>query len=280
MKTLKYFSLAFIIFFVGCTSDDPAESISTNELEGLTLIQEIQNDNHTIELYNTTGALQQGYNAVTLRIKDDADNAINNASITWMPVMHMASMEHSCPFSAIEKTPAKENLYHGYIVFQMAENETEYWTLDISYTINNTTYEASDRISVPASAHKRVLSFTGSDNNRYVMALIDPTNPKVAVNDMSAALFKMESMMNFVPVTGYSISLDPRMPSMGNHGSPNNVNLTDLSTNGLYHGKLSLTMTGYWKINLQLLNATGEIVKGEQVTEDTPESSIFFELEF
>ena len=112
------------------------------------------------------------------------------------------------------------------------------------------------------------------------MALIDPTNPKVAVNDMSAALFKMESMMNFVPVTGYSISLDPRMPSMGNHGSPNNVNLTGLGTNGLYHGKLSLTMTGYWKINLQLLNATGEIVKGEQITEDTPESSIFFELEF
>lgn len=69
------------------------------------------------------------------------------------------------------------------------------------------------------------------------------------------------------------------MPSMGNHGSPNNVDLTQIS-NGFYQGKLSLTMSGYWKINLMLENENGEILKGEPITESNESSSIYFEIEF
>jgi hypothetical protein len=43
---------------------------------------------------------------------------------------------------------------------------------------------------------------------------------------------------------------------------------------------MSLTMTGYWKINLQLLNANNEVLKGETITDAVPASSIYFELEF
>jgi hypothetical protein len=67
---------------------------------------------------------------------------------------------------------------------------------------------------------------------------------------------------------------------MGNHGSPNNVDLTQSASTGLYNGKLSLTMTGYWKINLQLLNSENTVLKGEEVTETNPESSLYFEVEF
>ena len=48
----------------------------------------------------------------------------------------------------------------------------------------------------------------------------------------------------------------------------------------MYNGKLSLSMTGYWKINMKLLNQDGEVLKGEDVTEDNPESSLYFEIEF
>ena len=89
----------------------------------------------------------------------------------------------------------------------------------------------------------------------------------------------MENMMNFPRVNNYTVNTDPRMPSMGNHGSPNNVNLTQ-STDLLYNGKLSLTMTGYWKINLQLLNSANEVLKGEEITDTTTASSIYFEVEF
>ncbi len=271
--------MALVALLIGCSSDDTATT-PTNELDGLTLIQEIHNQGHTLELYNTTGALQQGYNAISLRIKDEGGYLANTAPVSWMPVMHMATMEHSCPYSPVAKAPGKESLYNGYIVFQMAENSTEYWTLDINYTVNGVGYTASERISVPASTHKKVLSFNGSDGKRYVLAMVEPTQPKVAVNTMSAVLYTMSSMMEFTPVDGFSIATDPRMPSMGNHGSPNNTALVQAAAGGLYQGNLSLTMTGYWKINLVVANTAGQVIKGEAVTDTVAESSIYFELEF
>ena len=67
---------------------------------------------------------------------------------------------------------------------------------------------------------------------------------------------------------------------MGNHSSPNNEDLTYDTATKSYKGKLSLTMTGYWKLNLKLLNSTGEVLKGEDITEENEASSLYFELEF
>ena len=278
MKLLKYSFLFILATLTACSSDD--DEVVVNELDGLTKIQEFNNDTHVIELYNTTGALEQGYNTISLRFKNKSTNQYEeNATVSWMPVMHMATMNHSCPKSEVVKTAQKETLYNGYIVFQMAQNETEYWDLKLDYTINGTAYTATEIVNVPASAKRRVTSFMGYDNKKYLIAIVDPANPKVALNDVTFGLYKMESMMNFPVVDNYKIKIDPRMPSMGNHTSPNNVDLTQTSDK-LYHGKLSLTMTGYWKINLQLLNELDEVLKGEVVTEENPASSIFLEIEF
>lgn len=267
---------------ISCSSDDDTtiEQIVT-ELDGLNKVQEIANDTHVIELYSSTGTLEQGFNGISLRIKNKTTNEYEkNATISWMPVMHMAMMNHSCPKSEIAKTASKETLYNGFIVFQMAQNDTEYWDLQVDYTIADVTYTATAVLNVPASVKQRVTSFTGSDNVRYIIAMIEPTTPKVATNDVTFGLYKMESMMSFPVVDNFKIKIDPRMPSMGNHSSPNNVDLTQSSADKLYHGKLNLTMTGYWKINLQLENALGEIVKGEPVSDTNEGSSIFLELEF
>jgi hypothetical protein len=90
----------------------------------------------------------------------------------------------------------------------------------------------------------------------------------------------MENMMSFPVVEDYTITLDPRMPGMGNHSSPNNTDLTYRSADGTYQGNLSLTMTGYWVLNLKLLDATDTVLKGETVTEENPQSSLYLELEF
>jgi len=279
MKLYKIFFVFALAIFTSCSSDD--ETISINELDGLVKVKDFTNDTHVVEIYTTTGITQQGYNDIILRIKDKTtNNYIQNATIEWMPMMHMTTMNHSCPFSVVEKVVERETLYKGYIVFQMAQNTTEYWDLKIDYSINETDYTVTDIIDVPPTEKRVVSSFMGTDNIRYIVALVDPKNPKVALNDMTVGIFKMEKMMSFPKVNQYKLKIDPRMPSMGNHGSPNNVDLTQSASTGLYNGKLSLTMTGYWKINLQLLNASDEVLKGEVVTETTESSSIFFEIEF
>lgn len=279
MKLYKIFFLIALALLTSCSSDD--DSTPVNELDGLVKVKEITNDTHVIELYTTSGTTQQGYNDITLRIKDKTtNNYIQNATIEWMPIMHMTTMSHSCPFSMVEKVAEKETLYNGYIVFQMPQNEIEYWDLKIDYSINEINYTVTDIIDVPATEKRVVLSFMGTDNVRYIVAMIDPKNPKVALNDMTVGVYKMENMMNFPVVNNYTLKIDPRMPSMGNHGSPNNVDLTQSLADEFYHGKLSLTMTGYWKINLQLVNASNEVLKGEAITETNEASSIYFEIEF
>ncbi|MFD2942398.1 hypothetical protein [Flavobacterium notoginsengisoli] len=281
MKILKYTALLFLaITFFSCSSDNDS-SIPVDETSGLHKIQEITNDTHIIELYSTTGSLVQGYNHISLRIKDKkTSDYITDAKLEWTPLMHMSMMQHSCPKSEVEKRD-KKTVFEGDIIFQMAQNKSEYWELTITYEINNTTYTATDKISVPASTKRTVNSFKGSDGKNYVIAYIAPSSPKVALNNMTVGLYKMQDMMTFPLVDNYNIKIDPRMPSMGNHGSPNNTDLRQHADyDALYTGTLSLTMTGYWKINLQVLNNDNEVIKGEAVTTDNPESSLYFEIEF
>jgi hypothetical protein len=281
MKILKYTALLFLaITLFSCSSDDDSSSIPVDETSGLHKIQEITNDTHSIELFSSTGSLVQGYNHVSLRIKDKkTNNYITDAEISWTPLMHMAMMQHSCPRSEVEKVD-KKTIFEGDIIFQMAQNETEYWELSITYKINGASYTATDKINVPASAKRTVSSFKGSDGSNYVIAYIAPSSPKVALNDMTVGIYKMKDMMTFPSVSNFKVKIDPRMPSMGNHGSPNNTDLLQSEANGFYKGKLSLTMTGYWKINLQVLNADNEVLKGEAVTTDNTSSSLYFEIEF
>lgn len=283
MKILNAIGFALLIgLAVSCkkekitTPDDAAPSFK----DKLTLVQTISNDSHQITIYTLNGQLIQGYNKIYFQVKNNDGSLVKNATISWAPLMHMTSMNHAGPKSAISVSTESEDFYEGYLVFQMAGNETEYWDLTFNYTINGTDFTAVGKLNVLPAAKKRVLSFMGSDNVKYVLAMVDPTSPIRGTNKMTALLFKMENMMSFPMVDNYVIEIDPRMPSMGNHSSPNNTPLVQTAAGGLYQGLLNCTMDGYWKINLIVKNANNELVKGEAISETVEASSIFFEIEF
>ncbi len=288
MKTIKKIVAfaAIAIFAFACKKDvtppvDDTVLPTPIETEGLTKVQDISNATHTIELYTKSGDFKIGHNALFMRVKNTATQAYESTvNIAVNPMMHMMSKEHSCPISDFTKTASKTSLYDGFVIFQMASNETEYWELTIDYEIAGVNYSATEKVVVNNVAKRRVTTFTGIDSVKYILAFVNPSSPKVGVNDMQAMLYKMDNMTTFSPVNGYKVKIDPRMPSMGNHGSPNNVDLVQTDVDGLYNGKLSLTMTGYWKINLQVSDASNELQKGEEITETVTESSIFFEVEF
>jgi hypothetical protein len=280
MKTIKYIFYILLTAFVASCSDDNNEN-EPDELAGLLKVQEFTNDTHVVEAYTESGKFIQGYNDITLRIKDKtAGKYVDNAQVSWMPVMHMLSMSHSCPKSAVIKVAEAKTTYKGYIVFQMPENDMEGWDLTLDYSIGGVNYTVNDEISVPASGRQVVTAFTGTDGKRYIVALIEPSDPKVSVNDMRVGVYTMENLMSFPVVKNFSLDLDPRMPGMGNHSSPNNQNLVFNSAENVYDGKLSLTMTGYWKLNLILRNEGGTVIKGEPVTVTNESSTLYLEIEF
>lgn len=279
---LKYIIpiLSIVLFTMSCSSDDDNE-IVPNEVEGLSKIHDLNNATHTVELFNTSGNFKTGYNAISIRIKDKATNAyVENASLTWLPIMKMTTMDHSCPKSEVSKSLGKSTVYDGFIIYQMTNLDGSGWSLKVDYSIDGVSYTASSDIIVMQNDNQNVTSFMGSDEVRYVMALIEPSDPKIAINKLKVGLYKMETKMSFPEVADYKITLDPRMPGMGNHSSPNNTDLIYNGAEKMYNGNLSLTMTGYWVLNLKLLNAANEVLKGENITEENPKSSLYLELDF
>lgn len=284
MKLKYILPILFIaLLSTACTSDDDNNDTppTVNEVEGLTKIQDIVNNNHTIELYSKSGYFNTGYNEISLRIKENTNNTFfEDFTINWMPMMQMPTMQHSCPNSAISKAPGRDTVYQGFVIYQMTNTDGSGWSLTFNYTIDGVDYSVTDTISVMQYENQNVTSFMGSDDVRYILALMEPKAPKIAINNMKVGLYKMETMMSFPVVEDYTITLDPRMPGMGNHSSPNNTDLTYSSLNGNYQGNLSLTMTGYWVLNLKLMDEMDTILKGEDVTEEEPQSSLYLELEF
>lgn len=289
MKSIKSMMLIPMMLFLGAsilftsckkeTKDDQPKK-QNNEVEGLKLTATIENDNHKINLYTLAGKLQTGYNEVYFQIKNADGSLVNNATATWIPMMHMTGMSHSCPASEIVKKVGAENTYVGNIVFQMASNDMEYWELTLNYAINGKDYTATGKITVETAPKQVVKSFKGSDSSQYVIAMVEPSQPKIGVNDMKVVLYKKKSMNEFQRVEGFKIKIDPRMPDMGNHSSPNNIDLVEDCCSGIYVGKVNFTMTGYWAINLIVMNASDTVIKGEKIEGDVKSSSLFFDVEF
>lgn len=273
--------MAFFIalFSLSCSSDD--DNQVTSETDQLLKIQELSNATHVVELWNTSGKLHTGFNDISIRIKDKASNTfIDNAKLSWMPIMAMPTMEHAGPKSELKKVPEATAIYQGYIVFQMTNLDGSGWDLTINYEVDGVAYNVQSAIQVLQAEHKNVTTFSGSDDNKYILTIIEPKNPKIATNKIKMGLFKMENMMSFAQVKNFKIALDPRMPDMGNHSSPNNQDLTFNENDGFYEGKVALTMSGFWVLNLKLFDDQGTLLKGDDVSTENPKSSLNLELEF
>mgnify|MGYP003531125481 CR=1 FL=1 len=273
---------------ISCKKDDETTPKSINEVENLKLLKTFTDSiGNTVELYNNSGLFNVGYNKVYIRIADKDGMYISQSSLEWMPTMtmDMSGMihQHSCPYSEITKVSGKQYLFEGYIVFIMASNGADnFWELEVEYEVDGQKFEVSEKIDVISTAsdyNKIYTNGMGTDSSMYFIALVEPTSPMIGTNDIVVALFKKASMMSFPIVDDYSIMVDPRMPGMGNHSAPGNMDMVQ-GSDGLYHGKVGFSMTGYWKINLMLKNSTGEVVKGEAITTDVTESSLNLKLEF
>jgi hypothetical protein len=93
---------------------------------------------------------------------------------------------------------------------------------------------------------------------------VNPLDYQTGTNDIVAYVSKKsEKATNPYQIASetFTIDIDPRMPDMGNHTSPNNTPLVK-QADGSYKGTINLTMTGLWRIHLTVKDAEGNIVAG------------------
>lgn len=205
--------------------------------------------------------LYAGYNNVYFTVKDSITGEVVEADEFMMhPMMEMMSgMMHSCPMEApIYNSDTKQ--YEGAITFVMS---SMMGTWNVSVLLNNLgTAEFEPVVMDPAEA--KIYSFPSmvDSSKSYFVSLIQPTDPKVGENEFEVLINYKASMMDWPAVEDFSVIIEPEMPDMG-HGSPNNVDPTH-TANGHYDGVVNFTMTGWWRVNLTILNAEGDTINNDR----------------
>lgn len=290
IKTLGFYSAIIGVFLGACTKGKTNyEAERGAVVEEGTEFKEVANvatAGYTISIEALNGAFYRGYNDIRLRIKNIQTNApVDGSTITFLPVQTAITGEKtSCPHQYELAYKADDKYFSGYSVFTSESGTEGSWALYISFKVGNQTFSAIKDVEVKQQTNKNLnmTTFTGLDDEQYVIALIAPQKPNVAENKLVAGIYKLNRALDpsaegpadqlqfsYSQVERYTLKLDPRMPepSMGNHSSPNNKDLVQ-EPDGLYHGIVNYTMTGNWTLNFVLLNPAGKVIRGTEVPKD------------
>jgi hypothetical protein len=242
---------ALSIILISCSKSE----VETDPAAGLTKIAEgfAAGAATKVEVYSNAAAAS-GYQKFWFALYDSlSGKRVDEAQIKLMPMMDMGTMKHSAPYENPASFQAVNQLFEGAVFFIMSSAGGS-WTLSINIRNNVTGKEGALTIPVTVAEPKakRMLSFTSAIDNtsKYFIALVEPSRPKVGINDLEFVIGKRSTMMSFPADSSMSVTFEPEMPTM-NHGSPNNVNPVHAGM-GHYKGKVNFTMTGLWRLHLQL----------------------------
>ncbi len=263
----KIFLLSIILFaalVIQSCSDDSVTNQDPPVNDNLTLIGTQYSNGMKINLYSDT-VLFTGYNDLYVEVKDSVSGIyVNDAHVELMPMMNMGSMSHSCPFDNPSSSTPVNGKFPCDAVFIMPSSAGN-WTLETNIHNHITNEKAS--VIFPLTVTEPVYSKLKSktvNGSTYFVSMIEPSKPKVGINDLMLKVNKRVTMMDFPNDSAYTFSVYPWMPSMG-HSSPNNVNPV-YTTQGMYDGDVNFTMTGDWRITLKFI--------------ESPQDSLSFDLVF
>ncbi|QGY47628.1 hypothetical protein GM418_29360 [Maribellus comscasis] len=259
---IKHILILFLlpIFFAACEKEEEIPEEETH------LISIAKSDSESgvfsVDLM-AEQTLFQGYNKLYFDIENNSDKSpVTQASVSILPMMHMTTMTHAAPFENPENTVNENGYFEGAAVFIMPGNPDEGWELRVAIDdggIKDTTYLTIPEVTGLDEA-REFSAVSEADGKTYFISLLEPSVPEVGMNDIGFTVHYRENMMSFPAAENLSISIEPEMPSMG-HGSPNNVNPTHMG-NGHYKGKVNFTMTGWWRVNIEI-SKDGEPIGNE-----------------
>jgi hypothetical protein len=266
----------------GVTFDGDIDCCSAEEalqvykfLQTVKIIPELStvvDDKYNVFAYTKTGSFHNGYNDIYfVATKKKNGNYVKNFEINDIkPIMLMVkmNMKHSTPVSAgVESFNHNyQAVKRGWVSFVMNTSDAGSWTLDYNISIlgsNGNIGETDITVDALPEGQEWIKSFKAGDDTYYI-SLVNPTDWKTGKNTIKAYV----SRKNTPATTPYGLAqeqfvvdIDPRMPDMGNHTSPDNVGLS-LQEDGSYQGTVNLTMTGKWRIHFTVKDKDGNVVAG------------------
>ena len=299
MKKVKgLFLILFVVALTACNSNDDGvqagieipgititddadccsaeEALNTyNFLKTVKLIPELSTEidgKYNVYVYTKTGSFHTGYNEIYfVSTKKETGNYIKELTVTGhTPLMFMSKMNmyHSTPVSEKSRIVNYDYLAvkRVWVSFLMETSENGSWTYSYEVDVLGKSggVEKKD-ITVNALPEGQVWlkSFKVGDDT-FFLSLVNPTDWKTGTNTIKAYVSKKSNPITTpyaLAAETFTVDIDPRMPDMGNHTSPNNTPLVK-QEDGSYQGTINLTMTGLWRIHLKVKDSEGNIVAG------------------
>lgn len=259
IKITSIFLISVLLF--SCTDDNEVSPV--DPLDGFSKLTEVYalGASAKVEIWGQKNFFM-GYNKLIVVLYDSLNQKVKltDAHIHFLPLMTMNMngmiMKHSAPVENPEETAINE-VFPGAVAFQMPTAMDGTWKLGVSVHNHKIDKEGEAEFDItvdnPTPSVMTVFSALAPDNNKLVLSILQPSKPKVGMNDIEFTIHRKASMMDWPADDSYTIEITPEMPSMG-HGSPNNVNPVS-SGNGHYKGKVNFTMTGEWRVNVVVKKA-------------------------
>ena len=240
-----------LMLLISCSEDDITP---TQDLNLMTITESVTDNNIYKVTLLSDDTLFHGYNRLYFAVEQLSDNqSVTDASINLYPEMDMITMKHSAPTENPAEMADDNNLFEAAVVFIMPDTDDMKWRLKVNVTASDMADSVWLTIpKVKSLEEPKILNFISAADSttKYFVSLVEPVEPKVGINDFELAVHYKKTMMSFPADNGVTVSIDPQMPSM-DHGSPNNVNPV-LDQNGHYKGKVNFTMTGWWRVYIDL----------------------------
>ena len=222
--------------------------------------------------YSKTGTLHKGYNDLYFVVtKKKTGNYVKYFDIKNItPLMNMVKMNiwHSTPvgstFEVFDTT--RPAVKHGWVSLLMNTSDAGSWQFSYDIEVLGSKGGVQNTpINVDAlpDGQDWLKNFKVGDDT-YFLSLVNPSDWQTGTNTIQAYISKKSNPITTpyaLATETFTVEIDPRMPDMGNHTSPDNVALTK-QQDGSYTGNINLTMTGLWRIHLTVRDAEGNIVAG------------------
>ena len=266
----------------GITITDDVDCCSAEEalqvykfLQTVKIVPELSTEidgKYNVFAYTRNGSFHNGYNEIYfVATKKATGNYIKNFELTNItPIMHMVKMDkyHSTPTG-----PAAESFDNGilavkrsWVSFLMNTSEAGSWTLSYDALVLGKEGKVEKQnivVNGLPEGQAWLKSFKVGDDN-YFLSLVNPSDWKTGTNTIKAYISKKSDPITTpyaLATETFTVEIDPRMPDMGNHTSPDNTPLVK-QQDGSYQGTINLTMTGLWRIHLTVKDAKGNVVAG------------------
>ena len=266
----------------GITITDDVDCCSAEEalqvykfLQTVKIVPELSTEidgKYNVFAYTRNGSFHNGYNEIYFVATEKATgNYIKNFELTNItPIMHMVKMDkyHSTPTG-----PAAESFDNGilavkrsWVSFLMNTSEAGSWTLSYDALVLGKEGKVEKKdivVNALPDGQAWLKSFKVGDDN-YFLSLVNPSDWKTGTNTIKAYISKKSDPITTpyaLATETFTVEIDPRMPDMGNHTSPDNTPLVK-QQDGSYQGTINLTMTGLWRIHLTVKDAKGNVVAG------------------